>query len=301
MTRLVYNRVNKAGSMFMINILRHLSRKHHFSIRVMNLSWYHPSRPTLELHLQSLPDDTVYINHAGFLSGAASDLRWINVVRDPVERWASYYYFAVDPAMRGEQAATSMLAERRSHPRCGCADLEFDHCIDVMYHNNCSIRVPSQISYFCDPGERCTGEQAMDRVRANYVFVGLTEELELTLIALQKLLPRFFTDAVSASRTVNRHTTPVQNPLTNTTMNGCISNRARSQIAARSPNYAQEERFYQDVKRLFWVKVSRLAPPEGGAMRREVPPPQLPLLGVRHARGRFSLRSLPRSPCPSQG
>ena len=98
-------------------------------------------------------------------------------------------------------------------------------------------------------------EQALDRVRNHYVLVGLNEELELTLSVLEKALPRFFGGVQAASPKTAAHVTSRTNKLTNTSMNGCISSRARSQIAERASNYPAEVQFYNEVKRLFWHRV----------------------------------------------
>jgi hypothetical protein len=116
---------------------------------------------------------------------AASDLIWINVVREPIPRWSSLFYYAVDVSLRGERAATE-LATRAKDTRCGCAGLEFYECIEMRHHHNCSLKLPSQITSFCEPREACSRELATARVHASYRLVGLTEELEITLKVLEK-------------------------------------------------------------------------------------------------------------------
>ena len=40
------------------------------------------------------------------------DLRWINVVREPVKRWSSLFYYEVDVSLRGQRAAIELNRAR---------------------------------------------------------------------------------------------------------------------------------------------------------------------------------------------
>ena len=189
------------------------------------------------------------MNHAGFLA-SEGDLIWLNVVREPIERWASLFYYAVDSEVRSTALAKHALADRARDTKCGCAMLEFDECIDVTFRRNCTMEVPSQISSFCEPGEACSRELATRRLHERYLLVGLTEELTLTLQLLEKMLPSMFHGARSVP---SRHrATSLTNALTNTSLSGAISSRSRAQIAQKAKNYKDEQLFYQEAKRLFF-------------------------------------------------
>jgi len=248
--KLVYNRIAKAGSTFMLSILAALSKTNHFKLE--NHGDYHPSKSVLAQQLGSLQNDTVYVNHAEFLNGTASDLIWINVVREPIPRWSSMFYYNVDGSLRGNRAATE-LATRAKDTRCGCAGLEFYECIEMRHHHNCSLEVPSQIKTFCEPGEACSRELATARVHASYRLVGLTEELEMTMKVLEKILPRFFRGVTDRNPTKGTpRATSLSNKLTNTSLNGAIPDRTRKLIEAHAVNYKDEQLFYEDTKKLFW-------------------------------------------------
>ena len=114
-TRVAYNRIGKAGSSFMISLLTQLSKKNHFNVE--NHVNYYPSKDALAQDLRRLPNNTIYVNHAGFLS-SEGDLTWINVVREPIERRSSIHYYNVDPILRGGNAKKA-LASRASDAKCG--------------------------------------------------------------------------------------------------------------------------------------------------------------------------------------
>lgn len=252
--KLVYNRIGKAGSSFMLSILTALSKKNHF--RLENHANFNPSRSVLAQQLGSLQNDAVYVNHAAFLNGTASDLIWINVVREPISRWSSLFYYGVDVRLRGKLAEKE-LATREEDTRCGCARLEFYKCIETRIHNNCSLNIPSQIISLCEYGEPCSRELAVARVHASYRLVGLTGELDVTLRILEKMLPRFFKGATGSLSKANERATSLENKLTGTILNGAIPDKTRKLIEQHAVNYGDEHLFYEDAKKLFWYQACR--------------------------------------------
>ena len=233
----------------MLSILAALSKTNNFQLE--NHGDFSPSKSVMAQQLGSLQNDAVYVNHAHFLNGTASDLIWINVVREPVQRWSSLFYYEVDVSLRGQRAAIE-LANRAKDTRCGCAGLEFYECIEMRHHHNCSLKVPWQMTAFCELGERCSRELATARVHASYLLIGLTEELEMTIKVLEKMLPRFFRGVTNLSTNGSPRATHLSNELTNTSLNGAIPDRTRKLIEAHSVNYKEEHLFYEDTKRLFW-------------------------------------------------
>mmetsp|Transcript_7003 Transcript_7003/g.15300 ORF Transcript_7003/g.15300 Transcript_7003/m.15300 type:complete len:150 (+) Transcript_7003:347-796(+) len=147
--RVAYNRIPKSASSFMIALLYASSKRNRF--RLENHVNYFPEPAVLAHELHALRDNTVYVNHASFVS-SERNLTWINVIRDPIERWASKFYYEVDTALRRDLAVHE-LERREQDTECGCARLEFDECINVLYDRNCSMVVPSQLPYFCELGE----------------------------------------------------------------------------------------------------------------------------------------------------
>jgi dermatan/chondrotin sulfate uronyl 2-O-sulfotransferase UST len=252
--KIVYNRIGKAGSSSMIHLLESLSQKNHFYLH--NAINYHPSKPTLTSDLAALKPFSVYINHANFLLGTSEDTKWINVVRNPISRWSSLYYYEVDVKIRGNRAKEA-LTNRFKDQRCGCYGLEFYECIEMRFNHGCDIEIPSQIWYFCEPGETCNRTIASSRCHSDYTVVGLLEELRLTVKMLEKLLPLFFRNASHASQAKKRSTS-LTNSLTNPTMTGAVPDRGTNIIKEHAVNYEDEMGFYDDVTKLFWKKACEL-------------------------------------------
>ena len=235
---LVYNRVAKAGSSFMIHALMLLSKSNRF--RVLSAYRYDPSKAALAAQLAALPDDSVYVNHADFLNG--THLTWINVIRDPIARWASLHDYEVDVKLRGARA-TREIAARAQDARCGCAGLDFDGCVRVRFDRNCSLAVPSQMVQFCEPDARCDLATAMRAVASSYALVGMTEDLPRTLMLLERLVPRFFGGASRLRTNVVRPTTK--------NANHTVAAATQQLIRARAPNYDEEVEFYSYVRARF--------------------------------------------------
>jgi hypothetical protein len=264
MTRIVYNRIAKAGSTALSSIILLLSKKNNFTVVMDNN--YFPSNATLYDRLVSLPPNSVYINHCNFVENLPSDFEWINVVREPVERDASFYYYTVSD-VRGTNAEKA-LRERKSDP-CGCAYEEYDECVryreeNKQCNNELQFRQPQE-NYFTKStngnSERhhINEELVWKTITQKYMFVGINEEFKLTLQVLETLLPHFFAGAYEESLNFDHHEnqTPTYNVLTNTTRTGAISNLARSILERHNP---AEVKLYHNLKRLFWYKVSKLIP-----------------------------------------
>jgi len=283
---LVYNRVPKAGSTSMIELIRALAHVNNFRVDLQPKGTFRPDDARLAHDLSKLRASDVYINHANFcaatrsntfdplahsecvfdqanLSSAACQegypFYWFNVVRDPVEKMASEYYYQVDPVARSSKLAHEGLRQREADPLCGCARLEFDACVRLKVANGCNISMPSQMAFFCEPWEEhtrgsCTLELAIRRLEHSYAVVGLTEESKLTVRLLEARLPRWFRNAsaIAERKQIHGKTTKEINQLTNTTMTGCISKTAVALLAQHATRYSDEVAFYAAAKRLFW-------------------------------------------------
>ena len=80
-------------------LLREMSRIHNFTIK--SHSNYNPSRATMEHQLGQMREKEVYVNHARFINMNNDTYAWINVIRNPVDRWNSLHYYNVDASLRG--------------------------------------------------------------------------------------------------------------------------------------------------------------------------------------------------------
>jgi len=256
--RMVFTHVGKAGGSYLINLMEALAKRNHFTVVEGALTvGFHPPRQKLFDDIISLKNNTVYENHACYVNGL-DDRDFISIVRDPFDLMNSLHYYNVDTEIRMEKAV-NLLKKRKEDKLCGCFNLEFDQCIDTKYKNNCAIKLPSQIFYFCEPRDSsCTVDVALSNVE-KYALVGITEEMSLTVELLEKLAPWVFSGQAEQSSKVSKRNTNLFNAVTNTSLNGAISTRTRQQIKERAVNYKDEIKFYNRVKKLFWKKAVQLS------------------------------------------
>ena len=268
-SRLVYNRVNKAGSSSMITVLS--AKRNNFKLSGPYAGNYDSSTEALTAELQTVEPGGAWVNHAHTaILRALSDPRfaWINVVREPIDRAQSQYYYEVDADNR-HASAEKINELRGSYPDqvCNCQRLEFSDCVErLVLTPNCSFwghaerghgwSTDSQMHYFCEKRDGpCTLEAAM-RNYDDYLFVGITEELGLTLRVFEELLPSWFRGSSSNKIPRSRITSNV-NRMTGTRQAGAVSKIARG-LLERHPFFADEAIFYEFCRRKFWLAVDRL-------------------------------------------
>lgn len=136
----------------------------------------------------------VYIRHLYFVDftkyGEKQPL-YVNIMRDPIERFESFYYFTRFGNTRGGG---------KSHMNDGRRQETIDDCVEKQRHE-CMKPYWQVVPYFCgnSPGCSSRSQWAVDKAKANiensYLFVGLIEELDLSLDILENLLPRYFDNA----------------------------------------------------------------------------------------------------------
>jgi len=255
--RMVFTHVGKAGGSYLIQLMEALAKRNQFTVVKGALTvGFNPPRQKLFDDIISLKNNTVYENHACYVNGL-DDRDLISIVRDPFDLMNSHFYYGVDTEIRMEKAV-NLLKKRKEDKLCGCFNLEFDQCIDTKYKNNCAIKLPSQIYYFCEPGDsNCSVDVALSNVE-KYALVGITEEMSLTVELLEKLTPWVFGGQAEQTSKVSKRNTNLFNPVTNTSLNGAISTRTRQQIKERAVNYKDEIEFYNRVKKIFWRKAVQL-------------------------------------------
>ena len=262
--RMVFTHVGKAGGSFLIQLMEALAKRNQFTVvKGSETVGFNPPRQKLFEDIISLKNNTVYENHACYVNGL-DDRDFISIVRDPFDLMNSHFYYGVDTEIRKEKAVNA-LKNRKEDKLCGCFNLEFDQCIDTKYKNNCTIKLPSQIFYFCEHRDsNCTLDVAISNVE-KYALVGITEEMSLTVELLEKVTPWVFggqAEQLAARKNaseVSERSTNIFNPVTNTSLHGATSIRTRQQIKERAVNYKDEIEFYNRVKKLFWRKAVQMS------------------------------------------
>lgn len=268
--RLIYNHVAKAASYSMLSVLKAAAQRNHFKLSGPHPGEYARSTEALTAELQTVEPGGAWVNHAATVTQLLNDPRfaWINVVREPLDRAQSLYYYEVDGNIRGSKA-TAAYELRGSHPNpvCNCQRLEFSECVEQLLltpscnftqgkagrgHIGHSWAVDSQMRYFCEKRESCTFEAAT-RNYDDYLFVGISEELDLTLRVFEEILPSWFRGA-SSNPVPHSDAASNANRMAGTQHAGAVSKTARG-LLMRDPFIADEVRFYDFCRRKFWLAV----------------------------------------------
>ena len=273
-TKLIYNRVDKAGSSTLTELLRSLAAHNPRIAKPVHATFPDfPSRTHILHSLQRLHTGGVHIQHMHHVDSVGPEFAWINCIREPADRFRSQFYWRADPTSnlakelaRGYQRNEAMpdpASDLYLKPACGCRGLDFGSCIEKAVRSpGCPLSIPSVMQYFCEPDEKpCTLLRALYRLQNRYAAVGLLEELPLSIAVLERTLPRFFENT---TRVNISHSNPtfISNPHINATyasMN-VVSNQTRQLLARHAANYAEEWTFYQEAKRLLWRKGVTLLP-----------------------------------------
>jgi hypothetical protein len=192
-TVLIYNRVPKAGSSSMTSLINKLSSRHKFKM----LGWFDLPSHDFEAVQASVHDalakgeKTVIAQHFHFPEIVHEDVAYINVLREPVSRCTSQYYY-LRYGDRREKDRKKVLDKY--------GDLTIDECIDSGNHEKCfNCDGWKQSMFFCGPdGGECGGfspdevlQQAKSVIDTHYV-VGVIEDFEGTVAVMEKMFPTFF-------------------------------------------------------------------------------------------------------------
>ncbi|XP_052789837.1 heparan sulfate 2-O-sulfotransferase 1-like [Mya arenaria] len=221
----IYNRVPKTGSTSFAGIAYELCYRNKYHVLHVNIS--------RNAHTMSIPDQmrfiqnitewyekrpAIYHGHFYYINfqklGYNDRLPvYINIIRKPLERLLSYYYFV----RYGDNFRPHIKRRKMGN------DMTFDDCVE-QGHKDCDpVNLWLQIPFFCghsyrcrQPGSRWALEQAKYNLINNYLLVGVTEELGDFIAMLEVMLPRFFKGAmdlyINGERSHLRKTNKKDNP-----------------------------------------------------------------------------------------
>ncbi|XP_069829883.1 uronyl 2-sulfotransferase isoform X2 [Dendropsophus ebraccatus] len=205
-SQVVYNRVGKCGSRTVVLLLRILSEKHGFNLVTSDI--HNKTRLTkseqreLIRNISTAEQPYLFTRHVHFLNfsrfGAEQPV-YINIIRDPVNRFLSNYFFRRFGDWRGEQNHMIRTPGMKEEERY----LDINECILENYAECSNPRLFYIIPYFCGQHPKCRdpGEWALERakqnVKENFLLVGILEELEDVLLLLERFLPHYFKDVMS--------------------------------------------------------------------------------------------------------
>lgn len=230
-----FNRVPKVGSQTFMELLRRLSIRNEFGFHQDRVQRVETIRlaPEDQLRLAALvsgyESPSVYIKHVCFTNFSEFELPepiYVNIVRDPVERVISWYYYIrapwyyverklafpdmplPDPKWLKKDFETCVLSNDRE-----CKYLSGETREGIGDHRRQSM-------FFCGHAEECTPfntdgalQRAKLAVEKHYAVVGVLEDLNTTLTVLENYVPKFFKgaseiywDEISKYNTINRNT-----------------------------------------------------------------------------------------------
>lgn len=131
---LVFNRVPKTGSVQLIELMRKLGKVHNYDVEVDPQNG--GIRPLLDAYeekelidnIESLDDGTVFVSHVNYLNftkyGVSRPI-YVNMVRDPVERVISWYYYIRSPWI----FVPNRRKSNREMPNPQWVNTEYDQCV----------------------------------------------------------------------------------------------------------------------------------------------------------------------------
>ncbi|CAH0557068.1 unnamed protein product [Brassicogethes aeneus] len=196
---LIYNRVPKTGSTSFVGVTYDLCKVNKFHVLHVNI--------TANSHILSLDNQfkfvknvtnwksikpALYHGHFAFVDfskfGVPKPL-YINIIRKPLDRFISYYYFV----RYGDNFRPYLI--RRKHGNT----VSFDECVSKSLPDCDPNNIWLQIPFFCGhsancwkPGNKWALNEAKKNLVNNYLLVGVTEELNDFIDILEHTLPTVF-------------------------------------------------------------------------------------------------------------
>ncbi|KAL0822442.1 hypothetical protein ABMA28_004511 [Loxostege sticticalis] len=276
MELLFFNRVPKVGSQTFMELLRRLAIRNQFGFhrdavqRVETIRLAPADQQVLVNLVAAHTPPSSFIKHVCYTNftrfGYPSPI-YVNVVRDPVERVISWYYYVrapwyyverkrafpdlplPDPAWLKKDFETCVLSGDRE-----CRYIEGETHEGIGDHRR-------QTLFFCGHEPQCTpfnSVEALQRakrvVEQQYAVVGVLEDMNSTLLALENYIPRFFSGALQlyweGLNTFNR--------INRNSFKPPVSEAVKQIVRA---NFTREIEFYEFCKQRLHMQLRALRDP----------------------------------------
>ncbi|XP_050445621.1 heparan sulfate 2-O-sulfotransferase pipe isoform X2 [Cataglyphis hispanica] len=273
---LFFNRVPKVGSQTFMELLRRLSIRNAFSFNRDRVQRVETIRlaPIEQLHLarmvSSYSEPSVYVKHVCFTNFTEFHLPepiYINVVRDPVERVISWYYYVRAPWYYVER---KQIFPDLPLPDPNWLKKDFESCV-LKGDRECRYLEGEvhegigdhrrQTLFFCGHSEKCTPfntvgalERAKLAVEKHYAVVGVLEDMNMTLTVLENYIPRFFQGATNVYYDQINSFTRINRNFFKPPVSEEVKNLVRN-------NFTREVEFYQFCKQRLYRQYRALKLP----------------------------------------
>ncbi|XP_033157890.1 heparan sulfate 2-O-sulfotransferase pipe-like isoform X5 [Drosophila mauritiana] len=262
---LFFNRITKTGSEKMMELLKILGKRHNFEARRDVEGFYEVvimhdayAKNFIRTEVINCTKANSYTKHVAFLDFDLLDEPWpiyINMVRDPIERLVSWFYYVRAPWHFAERK--EMFGDAIVLPSIDWLKKDFNRCIEerdpeCVYeqmemgnlgdHRRQSLYLCGQNMAVCMP---FNSHEAMQRAKKNveehYAVVGTWEDTNITLSVLEGYIPRFFSGAKDEYYALKKSLGNVNR----NTYRPSLSDKAR---AVLSQNLTREIELYQFIR-----------------------------------------------------
>jgi len=195
----IYNRLPKTGSTTFTRLIYDLSKSNaiyvsHLNTTKNNFRWSLSDQYTFVWNVTNWHDHkpAVYHGHVGYIPFSqfgASEPLYINIIREPLDRLVSYYYFL----RYGDDLRKGLKRARQGDKTT------FDSCVKRQGKDCDTKQLWVQIPFLCGQSAECwrlNSEWALQEAKKNiltrYTLVGVTEQMEDFIVVLESIVPSVF-------------------------------------------------------------------------------------------------------------
>ncbi|KAI0225206.1 Uronyl 2-sulfotransferase [Lamellibrachia satsuma] len=251
--RIFYNRIPKCGSSSLLDLIRVASRLNNFTFvecaTYMKFIIDHMHETRMATHINAVSTPMVFERHLHFVDFKAAGMRpepvYMNLVRDPVDRLESWYYYR--RFQDGHIRHMSNDSRYRTYQECVLGN--FSECVDPL-GGQAEVGYFKIVPFFCGQEEFCStpGEaalsQAIQNIKKHYAVVGVVEMYAEFIQTLEVIFPTYFKGITSIydvlGDTIHEHY--------------MTSNRQRASVQVRqfmASKLKEEYQLYDFIKRRF--------------------------------------------------